>query len=186
MKPEWMYRCFYIHPLEDHLLSNSMILTQHALSPGRPKHAEAPFCHQQMAFSLYALYKTIFWVNLSFWPNKLYPGTLEWMCWGFSVSVINALYKTIFQAYDIDTMSVVSQETWTMKVQRLPSVSDVKPYFPEDLNEYAEVFLCEECPFKNHLPSKPIILTQQALSLRRPEWTCRGFPEYYLQDQFSK
>ena len=44
-----------------------------------------------------------------------------------------------------------------MNVQRLPCVSD-------------------KCPWQNHLLSKPIILTQWALSVGRPEWICRGFP----------
>ena len=48
------------------------------------------------------------------------PGYLNQHERGFPVSVINALYNTIFWAYSIDSTMSVSWETWTMNVQRLP------------------------------------------------------------------
>ena len=122
--------------------------------------------------------------------QALSPSRSEWMCRGFPVSVMKALWKIIFQAYDINSMSSVSSETWT-SMQRLPCISDECPVQDSlqssilywlnkfcllgNLNEHADALLCQWWPPFTRPPCEPMTSTWWAQSPTRPDLTCRGF-----------
>ena len=112
----------------------------------------------------------------------LSPKRLEWMYRGFPVSLMNTLHKTNVQTYGIGStaLSPGKAEQWTCR--GFPSVTDMKLCLLGDLNKCAEAYLCNKCPSQDHLLSKPIILTQWALSPERFEQTGRSFLVCHLPD----
>ena len=96
--------------------------------------------------------------------DALSPGRPEWTWRGFLMSVMNCLYKTIFQACNKNLTSSVSRETRT------------------NMQSFC---VSDECALQDHHLGKPIILTQCALSPGRPEWTCRGFPVLVMNTHYK-
>ena len=115
------------------------------------------------------------------------------LCWFIELCLLGDLNGSAEASlcYQLDALSM---ETWTLNMQNLPCVHNEFPwqetilwvspsYWLElsclgDLNRMQRLPCGSgECPLQDHLPSKPIILTQWTISPGRPEqWMCRGFP----------
>ena len=94
---------------------------------------------------------------------------------GFHVPVMNALYKTIFQAYyQLVKLSPQRHEPWTCNVTNKCSFQDHLLCNIIISNQWAQspMITCRGfpvCPFQDHLQSKPTVSMWWTLSPWRPE-----------------
>ena len=91
-----------------------------------------------------------YWLTEPCLPKRL----VQWMCRGFPMLVMNALYKIIFQAHVL-TQWAVSQE------------NGLKLHLPGDLIKHAEASLYQWWTPFTRLSAEPMVLNQWALSSRK-------------------
>ena len=141
--------------LQDHLLSKLIISTWQAHTPGRPEWTCRGFSSviDKWPFQDHLSSKIIASTGWALSPRR--PG--QWMCRveSFTVSMMNGLFKTIFQV-------------------KLCSKA-LSPGRPEHQLKVHTRFLqvIDEQPSQDHLLSETMLLIKSSVSGRTQKWTCR-------------
>ena len=132
-------------PLQDHLLNKHIILTWWAVSLGRPEQWMCRSFPDVTDLKIYLLEDLIKHADASYISDEtplqdhIWESPLYWLT---DLCLLGELNNGHTEISPVSmTLSSISWETW-MNVHRLPCVS-------------------HEYPLQDHLPSKPIVLTQE-------------------------